>query len=224
MQQVLPGVYTFSGLLAGRVYLLRDDDGLTLVDTSISNAGGKILAQLKEAGHQPGDVKRILITHAHSDHVGSLPMVQAATEAEVWCHALEQPVIEGKIPMPRRESRIPMPETTFKPTPVHRTLAEGEVLPILGNLHVMATPGHAPGHISFWQPERSMLIVGDVIFYFFNRMTLPLDLFTVDMDENKRSVQKLAALKPESLLFGHGQPIVGGAHKHLAAFTQRLGL
>jgi glyoxylase-like metal-dependent hydrolase (beta-lactamase superfamily II) len=224
MQQVLPNVYTFTGLLMGRVYLLRDDDGLTLVDTSMGGAGGKILAQLKEAGHQPGDVKRILITHAHPDHVGSLPVVQQATGAEVWCHALEQPVIEGKIPMPRRESRIPMSATTFKPAPVHRTLDDGEVLPILGSLHVLATPGHAPGHISFWQPERSILIVGDVIFYFFNRMTLPLGLFTVDMDENKRSVQKVVALKPETLLFGHGQPIVGGARTHLAAFTQRLGL
>ncbi len=224
MQQVVPDVYTFTGLLAGRVYLLQDADGLTLVDTSISNAGSKILAQLKAAGHSPTDVKRILITHAHPDHVGSLPVVQQATGAEVWCHALERPVVEGKMPIPGRPGRITMPKTMLKPTPVSRTVEDGEVLPILGGLQVVATPGHAPGHVSYWQPEHRLLIVGDVIFYLLNRMTLPFALFTADMDENKRSVKKLAALQPDILLFGHGKPIVGQASAVLTAFVQRLGL
>jgi glyoxylase-like metal-dependent hydrolase (beta-lactamase superfamily II) len=69
-----------------------------------------------------------------------------------------------------------------------------------------------------------MLITGDTIFYLFNRMTLPLAPLTVDAEENKRSIKKLLALKPDSLLFGHGSPIVGQASTELTTFARRLGL
>lgn len=225
MQQIATDVSTFTGLIAGRVYALHDSDGLTIVDASIGSAGLKILSQLGKMGYKPGDVKRILITHAHPDHVGSLPFLQKETGAEVWCHAHEKPVIEGQQSIARRPSGLRPPDTKVSPAPVHRTLTDGEILPILGGLQVVHTPGHAPGHLSFFQPERRLLIVGDVIFrLFFNRMTLPLAMLTVDMEEDKRSIRKLIALKPESLLFGHGHPILENAMGHLQAFAQRYGL
>lgn len=224
MQQVLPDIFTFIGLIVGRVYALRDQDGVTLIDASISNAGPKILAQLKQMGHQPTDVKRILITHAHPDHVGSLPDLYAATQAQIWCHALEQPVIEGKTSIPRRPSGLRPPDTKMKPTPVHRTLSDGEILPILGGLQVVTTPGHAPGHLSFWHPERKILITGDVLFHLFNRITLPLAMLTVDMAENKRSIRKIATLRPKSLLFGHGPAVIETGAAELDAFIHRAHL
>ncbi len=224
MQQVTPQVFTFTGLIAGRVYALQDSDGLTLVDASINNAGDKILAQLQQAGHKPSDVKRILITHAHPDHVGSLPKLKQATGAEIWCHPLEKPVIEGKQAIVRPPSGIRPPSVTFPPISVDRTLNENETLPILGGLQVIYTPGHAPGHSSFWQPERRLLITGDVVFYLFNRMTQPLAALTADAQENKRSIKKLVALKPDTMLFGHGHPIIGEAAPTLEAFARRIGL
>lgn len=224
MRQITSQVYTFTGLLAGRVYALQDEDGFTLVDTSISNAGGKILAQFQKAGYKPSDIKRILITHAHPDHVGGLKAIHQATGAEICCHPLEKPVIEGEMAVPRPLSGIRPPSVKFAPNPVSRTLEGGEKLPILGGLQVLHTPGHAPGHLSFWQPERRLLIVGDAIFYLFNRMTLPLAALTVDAEENKRSVKKLLSHQPDSLLFGHGQPIIGGAMTYLEAFAQPRGL
>lgn len=222
MKQITADVSTFTGLLVGRVYALKDSDGITLVDASISNAGPKILAQLAQAGHKPSDVKRILITHAHPDHVGALPYLHKETNAEVWCHALEKPVVQGEEAIARPPSGLRPPVTKVAPTPVHRTLADGEMLPILGGLQVVHTPGHAPGHLSFFHPERRLLIVGDAIFrLFFNRLTLPLAMLTVDMEEDKRSIRKLMALKPEIVMFGHGDPIVENATAQLEAFAKR---
>lgn len=224
MKKVVDNIYTFETLMMGRVYLLHDDDGLTLIDTSIANAGEKILKQLTLAGHQADDVKRIIITHAHPDHIGGLPVVQKATGAEIWCHELEKPVIEGKIPAPRPPSMSFMPESTLAPIPVTRSLQDKDHLPLIGGLEVIFTPGHAPGHISLWQEKQKLLIVGDAIFYFFNRMTLPLDMLTVDREENKRSVKKIYDLEPQSLLFGHGQPIINNAMDSLTPFVKRQGL
>ncbi len=224
MKQVVPQIYTFEGLLMGRVYLLEDDDGLTLVDSSIPGAGEKILKQLQSAGHQPADIKRILITHAHPDHMGGLVDIHKASGAEIWCHELEKPVIEGEKAVARPERRFRAPETKYQSLPVSRTLQDKDHLPILGGLQVIFTPGHAPGHISFWHEERRLLIVGDTIFYFFNRMTLPADIFTVDREQNKDSVKKIYDLAPQTLLFGHGQALIDNAMDVLTPFARRIGV
>ncbi len=114
MKEVVAGVYTFEGLMVGRVYLLEGGEGLTLIDTSIGSAGKKILKQLQAAGHQPKDVKHIIITHAHPDHVGSLKMLKEATGATVIASAFEKPVIAGEMAIPRPASGLRPPDTVWK--------------------------------------------------------------------------------------------------------------
>ncbi|MBI5927962.1 MAG: MBL fold metallo-hydrolase [Chloroflexi bacterium] len=225
MQQISENVYTFTGLPAGRVYGLVDSDGLTLIDTSVAPAAKRILKQLAARGYQPKDVKRILITHAHPDHVGGLPHLKEATGAEIWASALEKRVIQGEIPIPTVKARIHPPNMTLKPVAVERELADGDTLPeILGGLQVVATFGHAPGHISFWHPEKRILFTGDVIFYIPRKMRLPFAFLTVDMDENRRSITKIAALEPKIICFGHGKPIIENAAEQLRVFAQKYGL
>ena len=120
MQQIMPGVHAFTGLLMGRVYALEDADGLTLIDAGLGLAAGKVLKQLQASGREASDVKRILITHAHPDHVGGLVKLQTATGAQVVAHSLERPVIEGQAFIARRTSGIRLPNTKMKPAPVQR--------------------------------------------------------------------------------------------------------
>jgi glyoxylase-like metal-dependent hydrolase (beta-lactamase superfamily II) len=228
MQPILPNVYTITGLLAGRVYVIADPDGLTLIDASIPPAVGPILNQIKALGKQPSDVKRILITHAHPDHVGDLPKLKALTGAQIVASAIEQPVIEGKMAVPRVDLaklkgpiKFRPPHTMYKPTPVDLPLQGGETLPVLGGLHVIHTPGHSPGHLSFWQPEKRLLFCGDVLFNA-PKFSLPPAFLTVDMDEDKRSVRKLAELGPEVICFGHGQPMTQNAAQRLRDFAAAL--
>lgn len=231
MKQIIPGLYTFTGLLMGRVYLIEDPDGLTLIDASLASAAAKILRQLVSIGRKPGDIKRILITHAHPDHVGGLPALKQATGAEVICSTIERPFTEGKTEIPRAPAeslssltrRMLPPPTTLPGTPVDRTVQDGEWLPeVMGGLQAVWTPGHAPGHTAYWQPQKRVVFCGDVIMRL-TGLRLPFAAFTVDMTENKRSIQKVVQLQPEIVCFGHGNPIQQNTTEILRAFAQKVG-
>ncbi|MEM8863857.1 MAG: MBL fold metallo-hydrolase, partial [Chloroflexota bacterium] len=212
-----------SGLMVGRVYLLTEGDGLTLIDTSIASAGKKILAQLQENGFSAGDIKRILITHAHPDHVGSVHELVQATGAQQVVPDGEKSVYEGEIPIPSGEGWLQPPQTTLENLKADQTLKDGDVLSdVMGGLHVIATPGHTMGHSAYWQPERKILFCGDTIFNA-PRTRLPLRAPTVNMAENIRSIAKLEPLKPDVICFGHGKPITENAAQRLTAFAKKVG-
>lgn len=232
MQKIIDNVYCFSNLLVGRVYSIKDADGWTIIDAGLKFAVPRVLAQLKQAGYSATDVKRILVTHAHPDHVGGLPDLRAVTGAAVICSAYERPYVEGKKPVvqPSRSdvpplARMMMPNkpTTMNGVAVARVLQDGDTLPeVLGGLQAVATPGHSPGHMSFWHPTLKVLFTGDVVMHILAPgLRLPFAGFTTDMRQNKRSVQRIAALEPELLLFGHGVPMRDAAPK-LKAFASKL--
>ena len=116
---------------------------------------------------------------------------------------------------------IPMPKKL--PT-VDRTVSDGDVIEALGGLQVIATPGHSPGHVSFWQPERKILFVGDGIMNAFglSGMRLPFTVSTPDMAENIRSVRKIAELDAKIVCFGHGEPITQDAAAKIRAFATTI--
>ena len=230
LKTIIPGLYTFTGMLVGRVYMTEDADGVTIIDASIAPSGKNIIKQLRASGRQPSDVKRILITHGHPDHIGGLPYLTQETGAQVMAHAIEAPVIRGEtdIPRPSRDSlpgitrfMLP-PKTTPKPSPVHRELQDGDVIAeSFGGLHAIHTPGHAPGHISYWQPDKKVLFVGDVLMRL-PQMRLPFAMLTVDMEEDKRSVKKIAELGAEVACFGHGAPMRDMTAMNLREFAAHL--
>ena len=224
LQEIVSNVFTFSGLMVGRVYLITEGDGLTLIDASIPPVGNRILSQLEASGHHLNDVKRILLTHAHPDHTGSIVDIVKATGAKLIVPEGEQAVVNGKIPIPRAPTSFKPPETTLTGMKVDQTLADGQVLEnVLGGLQAIHTPGHAPGHMAYWQPERRILFCGDVIFNIPTRMRLPFKMLTVDMAQDIQSIAKLVALEPEIICFGHGKPITQNATQQLRTFAKKVG-
>lgn len=218
MKQILPRLHDFTGLLIGHVYCIEDGDGLTLVDASIGSAASIILAQLGQVGYKPGDVKRILVTHAHIDHVGALPALKAATGAQVICSAIEKPYTEGTTPTLRKGHK---PAQTMPGTLVDRTVSDGDGLDIFGGLQVVATPGHTLGQIAFWQPRLGVLICGDTMMNLVG-LTTPFDAFTTDMALARQSIAKVAALQPRVVCFGHGPVLMNDAARKVQAFAERV--
>ena len=210
MQLIVPGVYAFTGLVMGRVYALESTDGLALIDAGLGLAANKVLRQLQVSGRSPSDVKRILITHAHPDHIGGLAQLQAATGAQVIAHSVEWPLLLRQV-------------SALAHDPAARCEAQdGETLPeVLNGLHAIMTPGHTLGHVCFWQPDRRLVFCGDVMMRL-PRLRLPFAAFTVDMNENKRSIKKIAELNADVVCFGHGQPLMRDAASQLRAFAAKL--
>ena len=217
------GIYSMGQTEGGHVHAFLLDDGreLTLIDTMYDDDGRHVLAELASIGKQPSDVKHIILTHAHKSHIGGLAALKQASGASVYAHPWEVDIIAGRREA-TRVSKIPKkPLAVYhlqlglalglgKHTPceVDRRLKAGDRV---GPLEVVETPGHTPGCLSFWWPERRALFAGDVI------ATWP-DFaagwpgLTLDNDRNLRSVRDLTAFgNAEILGIGHGEPITQGA-------------
>ncbi len=223
MRSVTPSVQMFTGLFIGRSYLVTGNDVATIIDTGTRSASRPILRQLRKAGYRLEEVHQILITHAHTDHIGALPALKPATGAEVMSCEEERPYIEGERGLPKADGTRtkPMPGT-----PVDRLVEDGEVLDgILGGLQCLHTPGHTPGGLSFWAPNARVLFCGDVMTRMFGRRIHGAPKrFTADEAQNRASIRRLIELEPDIVCFGHGPPLVGNTVARLRAFGERIGV
>jgi glyoxylase-like metal-dependent hydrolase (beta-lactamase superfamily II) len=158
--EIAPKVHLVSDVIANP-YLIVEPDGLTLIDTGLPGSHKKILKYITDTNHSAHDLVRILITHSDLDHVGGLAALKKASGARVYASAIEAKAIAQGIPSrrikPTKFSRrvfMFFLGRFFRPTPVQvdEIIAEGHTLPVLGGLQVLETPGHTPGHISFFAP------------------------------------------------------------------------
>ena len=166
--EIIPNIHLIPGI-AANPYLLIDPDGLTLIDAGLPRNQGKILKYLASLGYAPSGLKRILITHADSDHFGSLAALQRATLARVFASAIEaEAIAAGRMSRPLKLSGVRkllfsavMAFYQPRPARVDEILVGEQVLPVLGGLRVIETKGHSPGHLSFFVPSLAVLFSGD---------------------------------------------------------------
>lgn len=198
------------------VYLVRETDGFTLIDTGMA---GMERAIIETAAQHGLPIKRIALTHVHADHVGALDaLVAALPDAEVLVGAREARFLARDFSLDANEAQSKLrggwPELATRPS---RTLNDGDMI---GSLQVVASPGHTPGHIAFFDTRDATLIAGDSFMIQGGlavsgilRWRFPLGpLVTWDRPTALQSARKLRALNPQRLVAGHGpaieQPVV----------------
>ena len=177
-------------------YVLARAGEAALVDTGVEDSADAIESSLGAVGLGWEALGHVILTHHHADHVGSTAEVlRRAAAATAYAGAADIPSI-----------------------PVGSLTAIGEGDEVFG-LQVVASPGHTAGSISVLDPVAGVLVAGDALRTDANRPALPSPQFTVDMDLARQSIVKLGALSFETLLVGHGEPLVGGA----SALVAELG-
>lgn len=188
-------------------YLVREDDGFTLVDTTTSGSADEFVKIAQDLG---GEIRRVALTHGHGDHVGSLDALKERLgdavevlmpELDAAIHAKEQ----------FADEKLPGMWPTLKTRPDIR-LNPGERV---GSLEVVASPGHTPGHVAFLDSRERTLIAGDVFTsygsvavtnHFYLRFPFAA-MATWDKQKDLESARALRELDPSLLLVGHGPAV-----------------
>ncbi|CAN5906704.1 MBL fold metallo-hydrolase [soil metagenome] len=211
VQQHGLNLFQLSRYVAFNSFLVREDDGLTVVDT---NMGGNAPAIVSAAASLGLPITRIVLTHSHIDHVGSLDALHALVpEAEVLISRREARFLNGERTLEPAEqkpgAKLRGGYTTCETVPT-RLLHDGDAV---GSLQVVASPGHTPGHVALFDPRDGTLLAGDafqtqagVAVAGQVRPLFPLPaLATYHAPTAVESARRLLELKPTRLAVGHGK-------------------
>jgi len=228
MTEVIPGIHLVDGIRGSNVYVIVDD-GITVVDTGMGGNDRTILSMVKGLGYGPSDIKRIIITHCHMDHIGSLRALKYASKAMVMAGEADADVIEGRRPMTAPKMPLPlglivpilMRFFRHEPVPVDRRLKDGDTIPALGGLVVVGLPGHSPGNIGLYSPSKKLIFSSDTLRMKGDEFIKPLN-YDGEKALSLASIKKMGALDYEIMLPGHNKPIMSGAAKKVAAYAEKL--
>lgn len=227
LKQLCDGLYLLPGLV--NVYVLETDDGLMILDTGFPGRSAKIIDALRAIGKKPADIRHLVLTHCHPDHMGSAAALQRATGAKVWAHPLDIPMMEAGTTMrqpmcvsPGLRNRImgwilADRVATVEPVKVDGMLEDGMKLPFAPGITVFHVPGHCQGQLALlWDRHGGILFPADACV---NRGGLQLPVGTEDPHIALRSLERLSKLKFEMVCVMHGKPILTGGDEQFRRTT-----
>lgn len=193
-------------------YLVINEQELLLIDTGLPHFAHTILAYTKSLGFQVSDLKQILLTHSDGDHVGSAEELRDKTGAKIMASNKEVSALEqGKASRELTPKGIAKvfykmisPLFSIQPLKIDQLLTDLEFLPSLGGLRVMDTPGHTPGHLSFYSASTGFLFCGDSIRIKGSTTAPSTGANTWNAEIAEQSYKLQMDLNPKFICAGHG--------------------
>jgi hydroxyacylglutathione hydrolase len=198
VQELAPDVWQLDGWPPNNinVYVIGD----VLIDSGLGFHKGRTLGELSGR-----TITANALTHAHFDHYGSSHAICERLGIPLWCGAGDAAAVEqGKMVAPNGKL-VP----AARAHPVASRLREGDEV---AGFQVLDTPGHSPGHVSYWRESDRVLVCGDVMwgynpFLMAGNIMEPWPFINPDTAMNRQSARRLAALEPALVCFGHGKPL-----------------
>ncbi|MEI7857833.1 MAG: MBL fold metallo-hydrolase [Methanomicrobiales archaeon] len=221
--EIITGIHQVDGVNGNGYILVRD--GLTVIDTGIpAGSGNTILSYIRNTMYrEPKEIKTIIITHFHMDHIGGVATLKrAAPGAKIAIGMADAGYVSGQIPLPvypgfrgllLRFAGAIMNPGTF---PLDILLNEGDRI---GDLLCVSIPGHTPGSIGLYDERTKAFFCGDILRYNGQSLAEGPVLFTQDLRESHQSIRKIALLDIEVLLPGHGVPLRDRASETVREFA-----
>ncbi|HEV7750207.1 MAG TPA: MBL fold metallo-hydrolase [Baekduia sp.] len=230
---VAPGIHRIEDAYTNW-YLVEGDDGLTIVDAGVPSSWASLQAALRQLGRLPDELRALVLTHAHFDHVGFAERARRELGIPVYVHEDDAPLTKHPWRYDHERPRVayfatqvpalPIVATflrhrAFWPPPIEEIVRYGDdggPLPVPGAPRVVPTPGHTVGHCSLHFPDRDAVIAGDALVtldpYTARRgPRLVARAATADVERNTRTLDALAATGARVVLTGHGEPWTEGA-------------
>jgi glyoxylase-like metal-dependent hydrolase (beta-lactamase superfamily II) len=229
--ELIPGLHLLR-FPVGHAYLWQDPDGLTLVDTGVPGSWTPIADAINGLGLHPADLRRLVLTHSHADHVGTAAEVVAHTDAIVLAHRADAPVIRGDAPGPApdladwerplfEQISAHLPAAPPAPVRVDTELDDGDIPGFADGARTIAVPGHTPGSVALYLCGPRVLFTGDAMARRPDGRVIP-GVFNVDPPQALASFRRLAALDVKVACFGHGDPLTHNAPAELRAAASHL--
>jgi glyoxylase-like metal-dependent hydrolase (beta-lactamase superfamily II) len=199
--EILPGLHAVK-LLSCTGYLIAEER-LTLIDAGLQGSRNLLVRYLRSIGRDLDELERIICTHGHPDHIGGVREL-AARGAEVLIHPADLEGVGISLQQVMRERTRGHLLHYITPHPGEATpIVDGDVIPVLGGLQVIHTPGHTPGSVCLWAPRHRLLFTGDVLQVRWGRLTYASAFFSHDYPAARSAVGRLAELDVETIALAH---------------------
>jgi glyoxylase-like metal-dependent hydrolase (beta-lactamase superfamily II) len=236
--KIAPGVYEIGALTRGyfkagytKAFIVEYEEGLVIIDTFYDGDAQLFLDEIARMGKTPQDIKHIALTHAHRGHLGGMAALKRLSGAPIYAHEWEADIIAGNRPIhnPHLFAFDPIQAwpiiffgqltarwNPFDPMPVDQLVDEGSKI---GPLQVLHTPGHTPGHLAFYWPERQVLFTGDA-FVTWPLITPGWHSTMLNKPQSWDTLERMSALDVEVIGPGHGSSITKGGSAVLKALLR----
>jgi len=227
MTELIPGVHQVDNSIGCNAYVIIDN-GVTLVDTGLRGNEKNIYGCLLKLGYTPKDIKRIIITHAHLDHINCLYRLKSDSGAQVMAGECEAEIIEGRKPLNFagglfgvffRAMRL---YYKYRPVNVDVKLREGDTIDVLGGLKAVMLSGHSEGNMGLYSALHSLAFSSDTIRVLDGKLAAPHPGFTADMPGAIKAIERLSELDFRIMLPGHGKPIMEEASEKVRELCHEL--